>query len=626
LQVSPKFSFRGREAASLLRLLPVSAFVASASLVAWKSYGSVDAADWLPYAVLLALVVAAVLLSGAALVPAPLGLVGVLALVALAGWVALSIAWSPLPSLARDEALLTAFYALALLTPLLTLGAPRERRGAAAVVVGILGVVALATELRLRFGAHPADLYSLGRLDSPVSYPNADAAFFLVGFWPAVGLAARRAWPVVARMAALAAATAFLAGWLLAQSKGGGFALAASAIVFFALCPARLRALVPTLVAAALVGAAFRPLTAPYRVAEADLGATIRHAGAVALVLVAAAGALGLVYALADRRIAVGPRAHRVLAATTVAAVVAALGGGAAAFATSVDRPGHWVADQWRSFKTLPAEQQGSTHLFALGSNRYDFWRVALHTFEDHPLSGVGGRGFRSVYLEDGRSVETPQRAHSVELDTLSENGIVGFVLLAVGIGLPLAVVLVRARRSVTTATTAAAAVYWLAHSTVDWTWTFPAVSVPALLLLGIGAAPDSRRPLPGRVGVPAGIAAALLALFAFAPPWLSARYSDRAYGDADRAASDLRWAKRLDPLATAPYEAQAALAQPPQDIPPLQAAVRKEPRRVELRYELALAYLRAHRAADARRELKAALRLYPRSPDIQKTLRRAAP
>jgi O-antigen ligase/polysaccharide polymerase Wzy-like membrane protein len=624
LQVFSIFSFRGRAAASLLRLLPAGAFVVCAALVAWRDYGSVDAADWLPYAVVLALVVAAVLLSGAALVPTRLGLVGALALAALAGWVALSIAWSPLPSLARDEALLTAFYGLALLTPLLTLAAPGERRGAAALVVAVLGFVTLATELRLRFGAHPADLYALGRLDSPVSYPNADAAFFLVAFWPAVGLAARRSWPVVARMASLAAATAFLAGWLLAQSKGGAFALVASALVFFALCPARLRALVPTLVAAALVGAAFRPLTAPYRVAEADLAATIRHAGAVALVLVAAAGALGLAYALVDRRIVVGPRAHRALGAATVVAALAALGGGAAAFATSVDRPGHWVADQWRSFKTLPAQQGGSTHLFALGSNRYDFWRVALHTFEDHPLGGVGGRGFRSVYLQDGRSVETPQRAHSVELDTLSENGIVGLVLLVVGIGLPLAVVLVRARRSVTAAAAAAAAVYWLAHSTVDWTWTFPAVTVPALLLLGIGAAPDSRRPLSGRVGVPAGIAAVFLALFAFAPPWLSARYSDRAYGDADRAASDLRWAKRLDPLAPAPYEAQAALASSPKDIPPLQAAVRKEPRRVELRYALALAYLRADRRAAARRELRAALELYPRSDDLRRALRRA--
>jgi O-antigen ligase len=624
LQVSPKIFFAGSRPALFLRILPTAAFLAAAAAVAWRDYGSIDAADWLPYAVALGLVTAAVTLSGAALAPGRLGAAGVVVLLALAGWVAISLTWSPLPSLARDEALLTALYALAVWTPLVTLGTAAERRAATALVVAALGAAALATELRLRFGAHPADLYVFGRLDSPVTYPNADAAFFLVGFWPAVGLAARRAWPVLARAAALAAATAVLAGWLLAQSKGGAFALVLSAIVFFAVCPVRLRALVPTLFAAALVGAAFRPLTGPYRASEAGLPDSVRHAGAVSLLLVAVAAGVGLVYALVDRRLAIGPRTHRLLAAVTVAGLVAALAGGAAAFAVSVDRPGHWVAAQWRTFKRLPVQQHGTSHLFALGSNRYDFWRVAVKTFEKHPLAGVGGRGFRTEYLAHGRSVETPERAHSLELDELSETGIVGFILLAAGLGLPLAAVLARAAGSLTRAAAGAGAVYWLGHSTVDWTWTFPALSIPALVLLGIGAAPDSRRRLPARAAVPAGFAAAAIALLAFAPPWLSARYTDRAYADPPHAGYDLRWARRLDPLSTAPYEAQAVLARSPADIPPLETAVRKEPRQVELRFELGLAYLRAGRKADARRELRTALELYPRSPDIPKALRRA--
>jgi hypothetical protein len=624
LQVSPQFFFARPRIALYLRLLPTAAFVAAALAVAWRDYGSIDASDWLPYAVGLGLVTAAVVLSGAALAPRRVEAAGVVALLALAGWVALSLTWSPLPSLARDEALLTALYALAVWTPLVSLGTAAERRAATALVAAALGAVALATELRLRFGAHPADLYVFGRLDSPVTYPNADAAFFLVGFWPAVGLAARRSWPVLARAAMLAAATAVLAGWLLAQSKGGAFALVLSALVFFAVCPVRLRALVPTVVAVALVGAAFRPLTAPYRASDADLTGTIRHAGAVSLLLVAVAAGIGLVYALVDRRVAIGRRTHRLLAVATVAALLAGLAGGAAAFTVSVHRPGHWVAAQWHSFKTLPTQQTGTSHLFTLGSNRYDFWRVAAKTFEKHPLAGVGGRGFRTEYLAHGRSVETPERAHSLELDTLSETGIVGFVLLAAGLGLPLAVALARGRRSLTAAAAAAGAVYWLAHTTVDWIWTFPAVSLPALALLGIGAARDSRRPLPGRAAVPAGLAALAVALLAFAPPWLSSRYTDRAYADPAHESYDLRWARRLDPLSTAPYEAQAVLARSPADIPPLQAAVRKEPRQVELRYELGLAYLRAGRKADARHELRIALKLYPRSPDIPKALRRA--
>jgi O-antigen ligase len=604
--------------------VPVAVVVACAGLAAWRDYGSIEAPDWLPYAIVIALVVAAVALSGAALTPEPLAGAGVLALLLLAGWVGLSARWSPAPSLARDEALLTAVYALALLLPLLTIGSVAERLGAAALVVAGLGALALATELRLRYGAHPDAFYVNGRLDFPVSYPNADAAFFLVGFWPALGLAARRAWPVVLRAASLGAATALLAGWLLTQSKGGGIALLVSAIVFFALCPARLRALPPTLVAAALVGAAFRPLTAPYRASPADLAGTIRHAGTVSLLLVAVAAASGLVYAALDRRIVVSAKAHRILGFAALLALVAALAGGAGAFATTVDRPGHFLADKWRSFKTQPSGPRTSSHLFSLGSNRYDFWRVALRTFEHHRLAGVGGRGFATVYLQEGRSLETPQRAHSLELDELSETGIVGFALLALGLGLPLAVALARARRSPLRAALAAGGVYWLAHSTVDWTWTFPALSLPALLLIGVAAAPERGRTLRPLPAVPVGVAALALAVFAFVPPWLSDRYTNLAYAHPAQAASDLRRARRLDPLSTAPYEAQAALARSPADIPPLRAAVRKEPRQVDVRYELALAYLRAGRKAAAVRELEAALRLDPRSDDIRRALRSA--
>src|SRR2546423_8566653 len=112
------------------RLLPAAALVACAGLAAWRDYGSILAPDWLPYAIVLALVVGAIALSGAAFTPEPLAGAGVLALLLLAAWVGLSARWSPAPSLARDEALLTALYAVALLIPLLTIGSAGERLGA----------------------------------------------------------------------------------------------------------------------------------------------------------------------------------------------------------------------------------------------------------------------------------------------------------------------------------------------------------------------------------------------------------------------------------------------------------------------------------------------------------------
>jgi len=179
-------------------------------------------------------------------------------------------------------------------------------------------------------------------------------------------------------------------------------------------------------------------------------------------------------------------------------------------------------------------------------------------------------------------------------------------------------------RRSLLRSALAAAAVYWLVHSTVDWTWTFPALSLPALLLLGVAAVPERGRPLRPLAAVPVGVAAVALAVLAFAPPWLSDRYTNLAYAHPAQASSDLRRARFFDPLSTAPYEAQAALARGSADIPPLRTAVRKEPRQVDLRFELGLAYPRADRKTATVRELEAALRLDPRSDDVVRALRSA--
>ena len=69
---------------------------------------------------------------------------------------------------------------------------------------------------------------------------------------------------------------------------------------------------------------------------------------------------------------------------------------------------------------------------------------------------------------------------------------------------------------------------------------------------------------------------------------------------------------------------AQAELARSPADIPPLERAVDKEPRREDLRYLLGTAYLRAGRKADARAQLREALRLFPGDDLAKSALERA--
>jgi cytochrome c-type biogenesis protein CcmH/NrfG len=108
-------------------------------------------------------------------------------------------------------------------------------------------------------------------------------------------------------------------------------------------------------------------------------------------------------------------------------------------------------------------------------------------------------------------------------------------------------------------------------------------------------------------VAVPAAIGLVVLSLVAFVPPWLSARLTSRG---------QLHWAKRLDPLSVDPYIQQGT-------VRALEEAVRKQPRDVELRFDLGLAYQRAGELRRARAELLVAKRLDPREPRIQDTLKR---
>jgi fermentation-respiration switch protein FrsA (DUF1100 family) len=182
------------------------------------------------------------------------------------------------------------------------------------------------------------------------------------------------------------------------------------------------------------------------------------------------------------------------------------------------------------------------------------------------------------------------------------------------------------ARRSVVGGGILGAGAYFAVHTGVDWVWTIPEVGLPAFALLGIGASRGGGGTLTARVAVAAGAVALALAVLAFAPPWLSRRFVDRAYtaGAASRAADELRWARRLDPLSTDPLVAEAVLARPPADIAPLERAVGKEPRRADLHSLLGNAYLAAGRKAAARREFRAALRIYPGSELAQQGLAKA--
>jgi hypothetical protein len=295
-----------------------------------------------------------------------------------------------------------------------------------------------------------------------------------------------------------------------------------------------------------------------------------------------------------------------------------------AAFFASVHAPGAWAHDKWAAFKH-PGGGGSSTHLTSLGSNRYDFWRVALDETRAHPLRGLGGRGFYNAYLQLRRSDETPLRAHSLYLDTLSELGIPGLLLLLAGLGAPL-VLLTRRLRSAASIGAFGAFVYFLTHAAVDWIWTVPTVGVFAFLLAGIGTADEGEFPLGRRTSYAAATAGVLLACFAFAPPWLAYKYVVAAYKAGDPG-SDLSTARTLDPLSLEPDWAQWRLAATPAaKVTALRRVLGEEPSSVAALFQLGLAYRQAGQNTAAHDALERAHALDPRDATITGALSGTGP
>jgi hypothetical protein len=524
------------------------------------------------------------------------------------------------PSLARDEALLEAFGLLAFLTALVTLRGARDKLIVLGVLAGGLALVAVATAVHVHGSSAVDDVFRYRRLSFPITYANAAAGFFLVGFWPAVVLAGRRAAPLWRRAPAGGAATVLLACSLLAQSKGALIGLGLSVVVVAAVSPARLRLLLGALLAAVPVAAGFLPLTGPYRASSAVVEVADVHRAATAAVVAGLAGAvLAAIWAAADRRVQLeGARrqlAGRIVLGLTIVGVVVGMG----AFVAATHHPERWLAQHWQTFKH--PDTGGSTHLVELGSNRYDFWRVSLAEARAHPWSGGGARSFGPYYLVHGRSGETPARAHSLPLELLGEDGLIGLALAVAGFGVLLAGLARRARaRSAAATASLAGCTLVLGQACVDWTFTFPAITVPFFVLAGIGLADEARPRVAARPARIAAAACLVAAAVLLVPTWLSARLvRDGLNG---RNASDLRWAHRFDPVSVDPLVAEAEIASSPRAaLPPLLAAKARAPRSVQVRYVLGSVLWNAGRRREALAEFEAAHALAPRDPTVASAL-----
>jgi O-Antigen ligase len=434
--------------------------------------------------------------------PLPRGLPGRLALgglVALTAWTGLSIAWAPLGGPAVESLQRLVLYVGALM---LGIGALRSRTLLRAVEPGLAGgaviVIGYGLAGRLLPGILDFDRSESagGRLEQPITYWNAEGALAALGLVLSAHLAADRSRPVAVRALAAAAAVPLGTGVYLSFSRGAIAAAAVGLLLLVALAPTagQLRA-----VGVALGAGAAAATVAGLVPAVASLeGSERSRDGALVLVaLVAIAAAAALVTSTLARRAPAGEEAAppwlrhaRPLAAAAVAAVACGLVIGGLG-----EKPS--AADL-----SAGAEFQ---RLTKVSSNRYEYWRVGLNAFESAPLAGVGAGGFRVEWLRERVLPESVRDAHSIEVEIAAELGLVGLLAFAVLIaGVVMAARAAQRADPGLSAGWCAALVVWLLHASIDWDFQLPAVTLPAVALVGaLVALSDERSADPAGAGRP---------------------------------------------------------------------------------------------------------------------------
>lgn len=605
---------------------------------AWKSGAYFDVVA-LPGTIALLALLAALLLYA----PWPGRLAGparvaLLALFGLAAWTAVSALWSPAPAIAIADAQRVIAYGVAFALGIwLCLLLGRRMLLALAPVAAAAAIVAVATLLALWLGDAATKFFEEdATLRYPLGYRNAVAAFFLIGFFPMLVLAASAELDWRPRGALLGAATLSIELAVLSQSRGAVFAIAGALAVLLAVHPARLRILAYLAIAAIPAAVSLPWLLDVY---QGEGGATaasipLLHAAcramAVSSLLAAAAGLL-----LARAEPSPSERTRRIaergligLAALLVVLAVvgvARLEGGPVGFVQ--DR----IDDL--SAGTPDLSSEGSRFGVDLRTGRGDIWRVAIEDVKADPWAGEGSGGFRRTYLLERESDATavqPEDPHSVELLMLSELGILGLLLFAAFAVCSVWAIL-RARRlgpaaALLAAGALGAGAYWLLHASVEWFWHYPAITLPVCFLLGAAGAPALlAAPADGSaLRRRAGAALAILVALSLLPFFLSERYtrqalrearSDlaRAYADSDRAAD-------LNPLSERPLAAQAVIAEgagePQRALAALARAQRRNPTEWTLYFLEARALERTDPAA-ARRALARARALNPQGTEL---------
>jgi hypothetical protein len=554
------------------------------------------------------------------------------ALAGLAVWTLASALWSDAPARALSEFDRTLLYGLVLVLT----GSAAARIGDLSIVLrwaaAAFAAIALAGLVtRLLPDAFPIGAQFLPeRVSFPLTYWNAMGIACALGALLMLHLASSEREPRAVQVTAAALLTPIAVTLYLTFSRGAIWVLPVGFVLYVVL--AQPRGVLIGLAAGGIPAAVATKIAYGYELlARADYDSSAaaasqgRHLALIVLALALLAGGLRLAARPLEQRLdRIGVSREARLLLWGGAAVVLLVG-------AALTRAPQKLADARETFTQGQYMEYSSdlrTRLTsAVDNGRIDNWRVAWEGFKAEPLRGTGAGTYRITWDHDRPAPPVKVNdGHSLYLETMSELGIVGLLLLATALGTPLVVALTRLRgeeRHAHAAFVAAGAMLAI-HAGIDWDWEMPALFV---WLFGAGGVVlAARTPRLGSLGrlprVVAALAVLLLAttpaLFAYSQGPLDDALDAYAGRDCATAINDAltateRFGTRPEPWMVLGYcdarYGQYALARRAMD-----AARERDPNNWQYAYGQAIVY--GVSGLDPRPYAREALRLNPLDPD----------
>jgi hypothetical protein len=263
-------------------------------------------------------------------------------------------------------------------------------------------------------------------------------------------------------------------------------------------------------------------------------------------------------------------------------------------------------------------------------NGRITLWDVALRQYRQDKLRGEGAGTYQTYFAQHRTANDYVTDAHSLYLQTLGEDGLVGLALLSTALLSVLAVLATRLRspRRSVYAALLAAALAWGIHNAIDWDWQMPAITLWLFIIGGHAlAAPQPRGRTLG-AGPRNRTALALGWLVLAVGPLLIGfsyhrlRASGQALASGDCGAAKRRALSSISLLAVRPdaYEVlgycDLQQAFPADGLTAMRKAVSYDKQDWDYHYGLAIAL--AANGLDPRSEARRALNLNPRDPLTQ--------